>query len=86
MRIKLSQASLLLLHLVEAGHVWRDKDGFWVASTERNKRNVHLRIVNMAARGLVLTRYNRQFPEVTEDGRQLLRQHPIPDLLQHKIR
>lgn len=80
--VKLSKGSILLLHLVAAGHVWRDDRGFWVASTERNKRNVHLRIIKLEYRGLIKTRMDRQFPELTQLGNQCLSQNPVENLLE----
>lgn len=80
-QIKLSKGSLLLLHLAAAGHVWRDKNGFWVASTERSKRNVQLRISRMIHQGVLDADHRSYFPRLTQDGEQYLRDHPLEDAL-----
>lgn len=79
--VKLSKGSILLLHLVAAGHVWRDDQGFWVASTERNKRNVHLRIIRLERRGLVRTHIQQSFPELTELGNTVVMANPVDSLI-----
>ena len=83
-QLKLSKGSLLLLHLVALGHVWRDAKGFWVASTDHTKRNVHLRISNMIRQGVVTATYRDQFPRLTEDGLAYLRENPLRDVLAAK--
>lgn len=85
MPVKLSKGSALLLHLVRAGHVWRDERGFWVASTERNKRNVHLRIISLERKGMIRTRMDRSFPQLTDLGIGYLAQHPVENVLERKL-
>lgn len=83
--VKLSKGSALLLHLVDAGQVWRDGRGFWVASTERNKRNVHLRIIGLERKGVIRTHYERNFPELTDLGKRYLMDNPIENVLERKV-
>lgn len=82
--VKLSKGSLLLLHLVAAGHVWRDDKGLWAASTLHTRRNVHLRICKIVSQGMLTTNYHSHFPTLTELGKQYLRDHPVEDALQAK--
>lgn len=84
-RVKLSQGSLLLLHLAAVGHVWRDFDGNWVASTVHTKRNVSIRIRKLIHQGMLEAKYSDNFPKITEPGREYLRQHPLKDVLQAKV-
>lgn len=84
--VRLSKGSILLLHLVRAGHVWRGDGGLWMASTERNKRNVHLRVMNLERRGLIVTRFDRSFPELTDLGRQCLNDNPVENVLEAFIK
>lgn len=77
---KLSKGSLLLLHLAAAGHLWRDSSGRWVASTPNSKRDVHDRTEKMIEQGL-LSDQGRNFLELTELGKQYLRDHPVQDVL-----
>ncbi len=85
MPVKLSKGSALLLHLIRAGHVWRDERGFWVASTERNKRNVHLRVISLERKGVVKTHFQRNFPELTELGIRYLNEHPVDNVLERRL-
>lgn len=78
----LSKRSVLVMHLIRALHVWRDEKGFWVASTERNKRNVHLCIIKLEQRGMVVTCHGRNFPELTDAGIEYLSRHPLHDVLE----
>lgn len=84
--VRLSKGSALLLHLVRAGHVWRDERGFWVASTERNKRNVHLRIIALERKGVLKTHFQRNFPELTKVGIAYLNEHPVDNVLDRQLR
>lgn len=77
----LSKGSLLLLHLVAMGHVWRDDRGLWVASTLHTKRNVDRRINNMIGKGILCATYRDQFPRLTESGHLYLQDHPLADAL-----
>lgn len=85
-RVKLSKGSLLLLHLAEQGHVWRDGQRRWVASTQHNKRVVDLRINNLINRGILRATYRDNFPTVTSLGLCYLNDHPVQDLLNTEIR
>lgn len=79
--MRLSKGSLLLLHLVAAGHVWRDDRGLWVASTQRTKRNVDFRIKNMIDKGFLLATYRDNFPRLTQHGSQYLAENPLENVL-----
>lgn len=83
-RIKLSQGSLLLLHLAAMGHVWRDHRGLWVASTIHTKRNVDFRIKKMISQGVLVANYRDNFPALTDLGSRYLHDHPLEDALQAK--
>lgn len=85
-RFKLSKGSLLLLHLAAVGHVWRDSRREWVASTERNKRNVDMRVQKMIHLGVLSATYSDNFLEITELGRQYMQDYPLDDVLQVMIR
>lgn len=85
-RVKLSQGSLLLLHLAAVGHVWRGKKREWVASTQRNKRNVDMRICKLIDQGMLQATYESSFPELTDLGRQYLRDHPLGEVLKTVLR
>jgi len=84
--LKLSQGSLLLLHLAAAGHVWRDERKGWVASTERNKRVVDERIKKMIDQGVLSATYQDNFPKVTARGQLYMDEHPIEGILQRQVR
>jgi hypothetical protein len=84
MRLKLSKGSLLLLHLVAIGHVWRGGDRRWVASTLHTSRVVDMRIKHMIGQGVLRATFEQNFLEITEIGLQYLRDHPIEDALGHK--
>ncbi len=81
-RVKLSKGSLLLLHLAAAGHVWRDDKGFWVASTERTKRNVQMRISKLIHQGVLIANHKDSFPRVTALGEKYMIDNPLEDVLQ----
>lgn len=83
--VRLSKGSALLLHLIRAGHVWRDERGFWVASTERNKRNVHLRVIVLERKGVITTHMTRSFPELTDLGIEYLATHPVENILEQRL-
>jgi hypothetical protein len=78
---KLPKGRLLLLHMAAAGHVWRDERGFWVATTPKFKRNVHLRIVKLVHLGYLKTDYKAIFPTLTERGRDYLNAHPLSEVI-----
>lgn len=80
-RLKLSQGSLLLLHLVAMGHVWRDSKGRWVASTERDKRVVDERIQKMVHQGFLVATYADNFPKLSGVGQRYLKDHPLDEVL-----
>lgn len=81
-RFTLSRGSLLLLHLAAVGHVWRDFDGKWVASTVHTKRCVTVRVQKLVGQGVLEAKYSDSFPKVTELGRRYLNAYPIKDALQ----
>lgn len=83
--VRLSKGSALLLHLIRAGHVWRDERGFWVASTERNKRNVHLRVITLERKGVITTHMTRSFPELTDLGIMYLADNPVENILEQRL-
>lgn len=86
-RFRLSKGSLLLLHLADMGHVWRDDCGEWVASTVHTKRKVDIRVKKMIYQGVLEAKYTDHFPRVTQLGRQYLQEHPLQDpLLVEEIR
>jgi hypothetical protein len=84
-RFKLSKGSLLLLHLAAAGHVWRDEQRQWVASTLHTKRNVDIRIKKMIDQGVLEATFETSFPKVTPLGQRYMQLHPVQDALQEKI-
>lgn len=84
-RVKLSKGSLLLLYLALKGHVWRDGK-HWVASTERNKRNVDLRVTKLIDQGMLSATYKDNFPKVTQLGMDYMKDHPLQGVLQTLIR
>lgn len=81
LRHKLSKATLLLLHLAAQGQVWRNKEGKWVASTPHASRQVQDRINGLIGKGLLSATFEKNFPEVTEDGWAYVKQFPISDVL-----
>lgn len=81
-RFRLSKGSLLLLHLAAAGHVWRDDNGRWVATTLHTKRNVDLRIGKLISLGVLRATYEDSFLTLTDLGLAYLREHPMDDALQ----
>jgi hypothetical protein len=83
-RVKLSKGALLLLHLAAVGHVWRDFNGSWVASTVHTKRCVDQRVKKLIDQGMLSARFDESFPKVTEMGRMYLRDHPVEKALQAK--
>lgn len=81
-RITLSRGSLLLLHLAALGHVWRDFDDRWVASTVHDKRCVDMRVKKLINQGMLSARFDESFPKITELGRRYLAANPIEHALQ----
>lgn len=84
-RVKLPKGSLLL-HLAEQGHVWRDGQRRWVASTLHTKRVVDMRIQKMVDQGMLTATYKDNFPTLTGVGLEYLRDHPVSDLLKAETR
>jgi hypothetical protein len=84
-RIKLSKGSLLLLHLADAGHVWRSGNQ-WVASTTSSKRNVTLRIDNLINRGFMRATFEDNFLTITDLGRRYMADHPVEEMLSQILR
>ena len=76
-----SKGQLLLMHMVHAGHVWRNEKGFWVATTPKFTRNVHLRIIKLVHLGLLETTYDRAFPRLTKRGEHELANHPLSQII-----
>lgn len=83
-KYKLSDATLLLLHLAAQGHVWRNKEGKWVASTVHASRVVHERINSLVGKGFLSATFETSFPSVTEEGKAYLQAHPMRDVLSRR--
>lgn len=84
-RLKLSKATVLLLHLAAQGHVWRNKDRQWVASTVHASRQVQNRISHLINKGLLSATYESEFPVVTELGRKFLEANPMKKVLSSRV-
>jgi hypothetical protein len=78
---KLSDATLLLLHLAQQGHVWRNDEGRWVASTVHTSRVVHDRINALIGKGFLSATFEANFPKVTQEGEKYLAAHPVREVL-----
>lgn len=80
-KVKLSKGSVILLDLIYCGHVWRDAKGFWTDYNSKRPRNVHLRVIKLEHHGMVTTRHDRSYVEVTAVGKQYLADNPVTEIL-----